>query len=716
VKSGFLQKRNEQGTWQKRFLCIVPHMFLYYFDSEVAEAPRGVIDLELYQSTEREEKGGIKLVAGDETLRSFHFNDDDEENLNEWATSLVRDRYHLVCEERNAYQQMQSLMTGAIDNASSAHKSSEKEREQLESQLAQTEKAFLDAKSVLQNLVLEFGVSDEEMGRLTDVQKIGLYVKQRIGDLRDGYERKLVDKEEVNYFESCLSGFTIFISFFLLFLISKVMHNQQVEYGKMTEEFLKKMENEQIARKNLEALILKERKEAEKKVKEAEAQIDNITLNFQMAVAAKTSTETKVNTLNDQKKLLVKEVKQLRKRVDELSLSNDEMKSLNDRLLKAAGALKRQIKTSSMTSSPKAVPKDGSTDSIDNVASPSEKDVDGEASENTNTNDRPESPSNDNDTSNAELEELLSFTDQLIAKSEQANPRSSSGDRRSFDGNSDEAKSPTSTSSNSNPIHRAMNTLFRSGGSETDIQDGSRHVSEERGRNDSDDYDERASWEMPPMALRELGWLSEEQSKLMDKRLGDKKEKEQQEPWNNVSPSAFKRNAGDEPVDQTESNRRGSTLSMFTGGLLGSSNTPPGEQQTGRRSSLMSITSMFKKDKPTGPALSLEENANLSSKSANKPGDDSFFTSPFSPPETEEADRLPTAMRLHCLRCKGTVEGPKFSTCKCSMPALTPDDLSSDRLPSLSGMMRGWGLNSSSSPAPQPKPPLHANNTNEISL
>ena len=28
-----------------------------------------------------------------------------------------------------------------------------------------------------------------------------------------------------------------------------------------------------------------------------------------------------------------------------------------------------------------------------------------------------------------------------------------------------------------------------------------------------------------------------------------------------------------------------------------------------------------------------------------------------------------------CLRCHGTVEGPKYSTCKCKIPAMTPEDL-----------------------------------------
>lgn len=65
MKSGFLQKRNEQGNWQKRFVCLVPHMYLYYFDSELADAPRGIIDLELYPHVNRDDSM-LKLESADE--------------------------------------------------------------------------------------------------------------------------------------------------------------------------------------------------------------------------------------------------------------------------------------------------------------------------------------------------------------------------------------------------------------------------------------------------------------------------------------------------------------------------------------------------------------------------------------------------------------------------------------------------------------------------
>jgi hypothetical protein len=46
-------KRNEQGQWQRRYICTVPHLFLYYFDSDSSESPRGVIDLELFNNISR---------------------------------------------------------------------------------------------------------------------------------------------------------------------------------------------------------------------------------------------------------------------------------------------------------------------------------------------------------------------------------------------------------------------------------------------------------------------------------------------------------------------------------------------------------------------------------------------------------------------------------------------------------------------------------------
>jgi hypothetical protein len=41
TKSGFLLKRNEQHVWQSRWCCVVPHMFLYYFDADIGDNNNG---------------------------------------------------------------------------------------------------------------------------------------------------------------------------------------------------------------------------------------------------------------------------------------------------------------------------------------------------------------------------------------------------------------------------------------------------------------------------------------------------------------------------------------------------------------------------------------------------------------------------------------------------------------------------------------------------
>ncbi len=70
IKSGFMMKRNEQGVWHKKFICTVPHTFLYYFDSETAESPRGVIDLELYSNITCDDNI-LKLSPSDEEKLRF---------------------------------------------------------------------------------------------------------------------------------------------------------------------------------------------------------------------------------------------------------------------------------------------------------------------------------------------------------------------------------------------------------------------------------------------------------------------------------------------------------------------------------------------------------------------------------------------------------------------------------------------------------------------
>jgi hypothetical protein len=92
--------------------------------------------------------------------RSFHFQSDDNDALNDWLTHFMRDRYFAVCDERNAYQQMQSEMTAVLDTISCQTKAVEIDKEIVEKQLQEALLAKQQALAVLHNILAITGVSN----------------------------------------------------------------------------------------------------------------------------------------------------------------------------------------------------------------------------------------------------------------------------------------------------------------------------------------------------------------------------------------------------------------------------------------------------------------------------------------------------------------------------------------------------------------------------
>ncbi|CAN0169949.1 unnamed protein product, partial [Ectocarpus fasciculatus] len=80
VRRGWMFKKNKQGAWQRRYCCLVPHTFLYYFESKDAEVPRGVIDLDPYTNIGVDQRTGAIVLgpggswtAAGQGLRKFYF-------------------------------------------------------------------------------------------------------------------------------------------------------------------------------------------------------------------------------------------------------------------------------------------------------------------------------------------------------------------------------------------------------------------------------------------------------------------------------------------------------------------------------------------------------------------------------------------------------------------------------------------------------------------
>ena len=99
-------------------------------------------------------------------LRSFYFEHEDRRCLEEWSTSLIKDRFNFVREERDAYQQMQHEMTGILDTASKVKKSSLQEKEAIEREWMQSMKSNVDALSTFQDMLVILGVSKDHINRL----------------------------------------------------------------------------------------------------------------------------------------------------------------------------------------------------------------------------------------------------------------------------------------------------------------------------------------------------------------------------------------------------------------------------------------------------------------------------------------------------------------------------------------------------------------------
>jgi hypothetical protein len=179
VKRGFALKRNEQGGWQKRFLCSVPHQFLYYYDIENSDSPRGVIDLHYFNriTIEGSDNNILKLSAEAAGLRyissrlqsshlfcyrSFYFQFDDPVLLNEWVASFLRDRYGTVRDERDAYQQLQEQFSWRINEAAHAAEESNTEKEELKRKLLEARDDSLKAIDLVSAALALLEVSDDK--------------------------------------------------------------------------------------------------------------------------------------------------------------------------------------------------------------------------------------------------------------------------------------------------------------------------------------------------------------------------------------------------------------------------------------------------------------------------------------------------------------------------------------------------------------------------
>jgi uncharacterized coiled-coil DUF342 family protein len=341
LKRMFIMKRNEQGVYNKKLVCTVPHMFLYYFDSELSEQPRGIIDLYYYTDMSVEGDGNIlKISAPDETgLKSYFFRIDDPTMLSELINSLHRDRYNVVRDERDAYQALQDQFSGEMETSSKQLVSSGREMETVKREMDEQRKRADDACEAVQNAILKFQVSDAETNSLTAISQFGDLLNGKIDELNSRLQITIDDYDKV--------GIALRVCNDSRMLLIYCVHLQQLiserqQFNAQIQELEAQLQAEAAARKQVETVLVHEKKELEFRLRESLGDIDRLNLNFQAAVTSRDVAEEKANTLGEQKKVLVKEVKTLRKKMETTQQDYDTIKAMNEELAKVAEPLQQQ--------------------------------------------------------------------------------------------------------------------------------------------------------------------------------------------------------------------------------------------------------------------------------------------------------------------------------------------------------------------------------------
>ena len=218
-----------------------------------------------------------------------------------------RERYQTVRDERDAYQQLQDQFGGQIDIMSNTIETCNAEKERLQNELIQAQidqgnanEKVSKALSTIQRTLAKFGMTDENMSNTIDLDIATTMLTKSIHDLKEKIDNQINESDKDRLLE-------------------------RNKYEERITAIEKQLALEQQARKNLENLLQSEKKEAEVRIRDAILESEKATLNMQMAVAAKIANDDKTSSLLEEKKVLVKEVKQLRKK---LETSNEMIENL----------------------------------------------------------------------------------------------------------------------------------------------------------------------------------------------------------------------------------------------------------------------------------------------------------------------------------------------------------------------------------------------------
>jgi myosin heavy subunit len=335
VRSAHMLKRNEQGMWQGRFVCMVPHMFLYYYGDEEYDVPRGIIDLEYYTTlTVDGDVVSLHPPQGN-PHRSFHLKIEDDAVRSDWVAGIKRDRFRAVQDERDMYQELQEAFSGQINTMTKTIETYNQEKEELLRDVAESRKVSEDAMVTLYRLVALLDVETEESVS-GDITVLGNCLDREIKQLMTNHIKFLDDSSKARDVE---------LGELRLKVESMEQSNEKLE---------RRLATESVTLESAERRLSQEKEDAEVRYRNVHAQLEDASASLQAAVSEKQDGQEKVAGLNSQKKLLIKEVKSLRKKDEESVASmqslEEQLNTLrkdNERLVQENKKLLEQIPSSS---------------------------------------------------------------------------------------------------------------------------------------------------------------------------------------------------------------------------------------------------------------------------------------------------------------------------------------------------------------------------------
>lgn len=690
VKSGFLLKRNEQGVWQKRFICTVPHTFLYYYDNDYSESPRGIIDLELFTqiALEGNDYNILKISPpSDSTLRSFYFQDEDQNILSEWITSLHRDRFGVVRDERDAYQQLQDQFTGQMNTATEKMSSSTQDRNRMHSELEDANKRAEESLYIMKKILIRFGVTEDEMAEIDTNARAGDEITRNFDTMQEKFEKNL---ETINSQHSI------------------EVQSLQARIDKLERQLV----NEQTNRRNLELFLAQQKVEFDLHIRESHGEVDKANMNMQVAVSGKTMAESKLVTLTEQKKLLVKEVKQLRGKLEQSGELVKQLQDMNDNLNTAVSILQKQ----SLQLQSQLLHNETASSTHDETAS-----SDGGSTEGGSSSSKVKA-------SIVSLSfENLSHATALFSSQIHSRTR----DRSNSDASSANANAANANACSSDDNHLKTTSITDLGfGIIVDDDDTEAHHHRQHtpaGRSSD------SPWELASSVsinLKDLDWLSPHQKQAMESRLNT-----------NIPPSNGHHTHTNIPISSGASDAEGSSSSSSVnnnasssisssspstnaGGIEASSyfsglfsatpsismsmpsmtsisiaSTPSSNGSTARRGS--SMFSMFQsKSMPLlddedlagsnaatttedAACRTVETDIHIEGKDKDESHGDGLGLDVLTDGVASPVDPDRHLSKLTCFRCNGSVEGPKYSTCKCAIPALSQEEVANSPVPNV---------------------------------